>query len=179
MCLTPNEAKEYREYLLSLAETHSSDIISNGGKDHAIVLYSVLLDNSRNDVRIFCQSGSSAVWRAPEFIEAMNRFLKRDNTSLKVLTSEEPTLDRTFRNQAKVEIRHISTDALRKIKDHFKNSKCNFAIFDTDKYRYEYDFEHFKAYCSFNAPDVVKTMTDLFDASFSDSAPVQEIAAVQ
>lgn len=173
MCLTPKEAKEYREYLLSLAQTHSSDIISNGGKDHAIVLYSVLLDNSQKDVRIFCQSGSSAVWKAPEFVEAMTRFLKRDNTSLKVLTSEKPTLDSVFNELENVEIRHISPDAQQKIKNHFKNSKCNFAIFDADKYRYEYDFEHFKAYCSFNAPDVVKTMTDLFDSSFSASAQTQ------
>lgn len=179
MCLTPKEANEYREYLLGLAETNSPDIISNGGKDHAIVLYSVLLDHSNNDVRIYCQSGSSAVWKAPEFIEAMTRFLNRENTTLKVLTAEEPTLDPEFVNRGNVAIHRITPDAQQKIKAHFKNSKCNFAIFDSTKYRYEYDFEHFKAYCSFNAPDVVKTMTDLFDASFQASATHNEAPAAQ
>lgn len=179
MCLTPKEANEYREYLLGLAKTNSHDIISNGGKDHAIVLYSVLLDHTEKDVRIFCQSGSSAVWKAPEFIDAMTRFLNRENTSLKVLTAEEPSLDSDFVKRDNVEVCRITTSAQKKIKDHFKNSKCNFAIFDSTKYRYEYDFEYFKAYCSFNAPDVVKTMTDLFDASFQASATHNEAPAAQ
>lgn len=172
MCLTPQEANEYREYLIKLADSDSKDIISNSGKDHAVVLYSILLNNSKSDVCIYCQSGNSPVWHAPEFIVALNKFLDKENSKLRILTSEEPALspEITRRGVDKVEVYRIAASEEKKIKDHFKNSKCNFAIFDKKMYRYEYDFEQFKAYCSFNAPEVVNTMRNLFDVSFRISA---------
>lgn len=56
MCLTEKEAKEYREYLEKLASVKSAEMFSNGGRDHAVVLYSVLLENACLHARFFVKA---------------------------------------------------------------------------------------------------------------------------
>lgn len=92
--MNPSDMQEYRKSLESLSRENSSLIISNSGESHAVVLYSVLLDATRKSVRIFCQSGDSIVWHDPVFRNAMEKFLCKDGVDLKVLTAQEPALDK-------------------------------------------------------------------------------------
>lgn len=160
------ELKAYEIFLRKLAVSNSKDRISNGGKDHAAVLYSVLLDKTDHEVRIFCQSGASAVWHDPRFEEAMCQFLANPDTSLKVLTAGAPALDEKWTNRNNVTAYHINNEDKEAIYCHFRNDHCNFAVFDSKRYRYEYDCEHFKAYGSFNDPETAREMIGLFDSAF-------------
>ena len=161
------ELKAYEKFLRHLAETDSTDIISNGGKHHAALLYSALLDNTESEVRIFCQSGASEVWHDPRFEEAMTKFLDNNRfASLKVLTAGEPALDSKWTDRPNVTAYHIKEDDKLKIYDHFRNNRCNFAVFDSKRYRYEYDCDLFKAYGSFNDAVTAREMIALFDSAF-------------
>lgn len=165
-----NELKSYERYLRRLAENDSTDIISNGGRKHAAVLYSVLLDNTRNEIRIFCQSGASDVWHDPKFEESMTRFFERNpQASLKVLTPGEPALDSKWTIRKNVTAFHLLESDKKKIYDHFRNNRCNFAVFDSKRYRYEYDRDDFKAYGSFNDPKIAREMVELFDDAFANA----------
>lgn len=165
-----NELRSYERYLRHLAETDSTDIISNGGKRHAALLYSALLDCTKNEVRIFCQSGASEVWHDPVFEKAMTRFFERDSqSSLKVLTAGEPALDSKWTNRKNVTAFHIRESDKEKIYDHFRNNRCNFAVFDSKRYRYEYDCNGFKAYGSFNDSKIAAEMIEIFDDAFANA----------
>ncbi len=166
----------YEKFLRHLAETDSSDVISNGGKDYAAMLYSVLLDNTADEVRIFCQSGASAVWHDPRFEESMANFLARNPLAkLKVLTAGEPALDSKWTDRPNVTAYHIKETDKQKIYKHFRNNRCNFAVFDSKRYRYEYDCDMFKAYGSFNDSKIAGEMIALFDNAFANAqSPVTE-----
>lgn len=158
--------KAYQDFLLRLAESDSKDIISNGGKEHAAILYSTLLDETENEVRIFCQSGASEVWHDPHFVEAMVNFLQKPGTRLSVLTAGEPALDKEWTRRPNVKAHHILDKDRETIYRHFRNDRCNFAVFDSKRYRYEYDCVQFKAYGSFNDPNTAGEMIALFDSAF-------------
>lgn len=164
------DLKGYENFLRKLAENDSSTIISNGGKDHAVILYSVLFDNTDKEVRIFCQSGNSEVWQDPVFIEALDKFLEKPGTDLKVLTAGEPSLASRWTDKGNVDAFHIQEADKELIYTHFRNRKCNFAVFDKKRYRYEFNCDEFKAYGSFNAPEDSNEMAEMFDAAFVNAS---------
>lgn len=173
MCLTEESKKRYRDFLRELAQKKSNEIFSNGGKDHAIVLYQILLENTQKCVRIFCEAGVSAVWQDSELQDYLKNFVEKKDSKLRILVeSHHADSFSAIRqlNDADVEIRHISADGLKRIHEHFDNDNCNFAVFDTDKYRYEYDKKAYKAYGSFNRPAIAETMIQLFDEVYADAA---------
>lgn len=175
MEIKDSKLQEYEDYLKMLAAENSDTIVSNGGKDHAVILYSVLLDNTERQVRIFCQSGDSAVWKDSKFTSSLRSFLDRsDDVSLHVLTAHEPALSREWTDsyKEKVEAFQIPAESKEKIYKHFRNNKCNFAVFDEKRYRYEYDCNAFRAYGSFNSPETSRQMIDLFDEAFSAASGI-------
>ena len=93
MCLTEKEAKEYREYLEKLASVKSAEMFSNGGRDHAVVLYSVLLENACLHARFFCESGMSAIWTHPTFKSALVNALRKADFKVDVLTRNQAEPD--------------------------------------------------------------------------------------
>lgn len=134
-----------------------------------MILYSVLLDNTDKEVRIFCQSGNSVVWNDKVFIDSLEKFLEKDGTSLKVLTAGEPALASKWTDKENVKSYHIADGDKEKIYNHFRNRRCNFAVFDEMRFRYEYDCDKFKAYGSFNSPENSKLMIKLFDDAFKNA----------
>lgn len=165
MCLTEESKKRYKEYLEELARKKSNEIFSNGGSDHAIVLYEVLLDNTKKDIRIFCEEGISSIWQSPEVKNALLKFLSQQDSSIKILIENKGNdgFD-IIKDNDNVEIRHIDADGIAKIHNHFDNNNCNFAVFDKDMFRYEYDKRGYKAYGSFNDKEIADSMIKLFDS---------------
>ena len=171
MCLTEESKRRYRQYLEDLAndKSPSDEIFSNGGKDHAIVLYQILLKHTKNEVRIFCEGGISEVWRDEGMHRSLIDYIEKENSdgqrpSLHILVEHDnPEAFEGIRGRENVHIRLVSEEGRSRIHRHFDNDNCNFAVFDEEKYRYEYDKQTFKAYGSFNRPVIARTMIDLFD----------------
>lgn len=164
------DIQEYRKSLEALSKENSPLIISNSGKEHAVVLYSMLLDASCKSVRIFCQSGNSAVWHDPVFRNSMENFLEKHDSELMVLTAHEPALDSYWTEKVNVSAKQISNHKKEMIYDHFRNRNCNFSVFDSNKYRYEYDCDAFKAYGCFNDCDMASELISLFNDAFEEKA---------
>lgn len=169
MCLTEKEAREYREYLERLAKDKSPKMFSNGGKDHAVVLYSVLLEHTNDIARFYCEGGTSVIWRDPEFKSAIAKALEKTDFEIKILTRNASVPDFSWLPEAsrnRIVVKSATQAGISQINSHFQTSLCNFSVFDTEKFRFEYDVENYKAYGSFNEETVGISMTNLFDQCF-------------
>lgn len=177
------ELEEYRKYLERLAESKSADMFSNGGIEHAAILMSVLLKNTKKIARVFSNGFKAELITEEPYWDALQDYLDDDNHQLLVLVEtskymhERPlqTLrkyiaKRTANGDDKsIIVRELSNKGRRAITDQFGFGHCNFAIFDEDKFRYEYDPGSFKAFGSFNQPKNSRLLIDVFDRSFNDS----------
>lgn len=169
MCLTEKEAKEYREYLEKLASQKSKKMFSNGGKDHAVVLYSVLLQHTSLKARFFCEGGMSEIWQHPVFKKALVDALRKEDFEVCVLTRLHTTPNFSWLPddlKKKITIKVASEANILKINEHFQTDSCNFSVFDKDMFRFEYDVMNYKAYGSFNEESVGNSMVSLFDECF-------------
>lgn len=170
MCLTEQEAREYKEYLENLAATKSDQMFSNGGKDHAVVLYSVLLNHANLSARFFCECAESEIWQNKIFRTALVNALRKADFQVKILVRQNNKPDfewlpKELKERVKVKI--ITEENLNKINNHFCTDSCNFSVFDHDMFRFEYDVVGYKAYGSFNGPDAGESMAKLFDECFN------------
>lgn len=169
MCLTQEEKRKYEAFLKSLAKAKSPDLFSNGGVDHATLLYRILMENSKSHVRIFCEEGVSQIWSDESVRKAMKEFLKKkteESPAVMQVLVENPN-DNGFddlKAEGDITVIHATQEDRDRIHRHFKNDRCNFAVYDDNMFRYEYDKEKYKAYGSFNSPMVAKTMIALFDS---------------
>ena len=164
MCLTEELKERYRKFLEDLAQKHSGELFSNGGKDHAIVLYQVLLNHASGEVRIFCEEGISEIWQDKGVKKSLVDFISKDNSRVRILVENEN--DEGFaelKDNDKVTVCHISSEGLNKIYTYFDNDNCNFAVFDSNMFRFEYDKQDYKAYGSFNDEEISNSMKELFD----------------
>lgn len=165
MRITAESLKGYRKYLEGLASSHSPELFANGGKEHATILYDILLKHSNRMVRIFCEEGVSEIWQDESVQHALREFASKPGTTLQILVENQG--DDGFagvRMMENVTVRHATQEDISKVHSHFDNDNCNFAVFDDDKFRYEYDKRNYKAYGSFNDEEVSGTMIQLFDA---------------
>lgn len=173
MCLTEQEAKEYREYLEELARDKSSKMFSNGGMEHAVVLYSVLLKHTKMKARFFCEGGMSVIWQHPVFRSALVDALRKDDEfRVYILRRHRTDVSPDFswlpeHLREKIEVRTVTESGLERINEHFHTTSCNFSVFDNEKFRFEYDVENYKAYGSFNEASVGESMISLFDDCFN------------
>ena len=178
MCLTEESKQKYREFLEKLAKNKSKELFSNGGKDHAIVLYQVLLDHASGEVHIFCEEGVSEIWQDEGVKKALLNYLAKDGSKLKILVENAGNAgfaEVREKYYDRVEVQHVSQQGLNIIHEHFDNRNCNFAVFDPNMFRYEYDKQGYKAYGSFNDEEISKSMIALFNRVWiQDSQPQLE-----
>lgn len=175
-----NELQEYSLFLKDLAKSQSSDIFLNKGIEHASILMSVLFERANNCVRIYCNGfGETLICENP-YWDALIKYLEKDvNNTLSVLVetnehiNEKPllTLKEHIQMRANntIQVKLLSEEGRAIINERFGKDHCNFAIFDTNKYRFEYDPEKYKAFGSFNQPKNCDILIDIFDRAFEAS----------
>ncbi len=184
MCIS---LKEYREYLEKLVAEKSPQLFSNGGKEYASILMSILLKNTTNSVCIFCEGFRPLLIKEKDYWEALNAYLSEKERTLRVLVNSnsfvnEDPLQTLFKEQKNrnndntIQVRLISDNGREIIKNQFNGALNNFAVFDQDMYRLEYDPEGFKAFGSFNQPEDANILLNLFNNVFEESAPINGTA---
>lgn len=168
------ELKEYREYLERLAESNSTDMFSNGGIKHASILLSIFFQNTNSAARVYCSQGfkSELVWYG------LKDYLNDPKHKLFVLIENQDCFkDELFtiieekkdKNDA-IQVRQISEDGKKLIADRLGKATCSFAVFDDDKFRFEYDPKNLKSFGSFYQPDKCEILIKLFDSAFALSS---------
>lgn len=177
MCNSPSTLDRYREELKRCASGHLSARITNKNEDYAAAFYAELFRNTETTAKIFCEGAHSCIWHNFEFQTAFEELLNKSRVHIQVLTEENETnldrfpeyLQKVIKDKSShIEFRHLTTMAREIITSRFEDD-VNFAVFDNDKFRFEFDKTHYTAYGSFNDPDVVKEINKYFDESFKTS----------
>lgn len=172
--------RKYEEYLNKLADTESSEVFSNGGIRYASILMSVLFNRTQSNVRIFCEGFKPDLINTEPYISALRTFLSETDKSIKVLVektdyvNEEPfrilkEAASNRQNDGSILFRQITNEDKKGIFNQLKTENCNFAIFDFEKFRFEYSPCDYKAFGSFNDPRRCGTLISLFDKAFENA----------
>lgn len=183
--LLREQRENYENYLNVLASMNSQELFSNGGVYYASILMSVLLNNTDDIARIYCKGFRCDLIRREPYWSALKEYLDKSDHKLLVMVEngghigEEPLqlLQRIkHKRQEKgkgdtIEVRVITPKGKEMITKKY-GGPCNFAIFDDNKFRYEYDPDNFKAYGSFNQPKTCKKLKDIFESAFEIATPL-------
>lgn len=182
MCTSADILDKYKKYLDNLAQTNSSELFSNGGKEYASILMSVLLEHTQYEARIFCEGFKPDLISTEPYFSALKKYLEDKNKKLKVLIETKDYIDeepfkllkktRKERCDESISFKCIKEDDKKNISETLNNSHCNFAIFDSNKFRLEYDPSTYKAFGSFNHSENCKILIDLFDTAFENASSI-------
>lgn len=171
--------KRYVEYIERLAREKSSEIFTNGGIEYASELMAVLFRNTEKEARIFCQGFKPELITTQPYWDALQTYLSDKKKTLKVLVeSGDYIQERPIqllrekmedRDDDTIQLRIVSAEDRQKIYDGLDGTPCNFAIFDDNKFRFEYEPKGYRAFGSFNHPANAGVLIKLFDEAFAKS----------
>lgn len=173
---------KYQSNLEDLALTNSTKMFSNGGIHHASILMSTLFKYTKNEARVYSLGFRPDLITSEPYWSTLNEFLNRPGSVLKVLVQTDEYINeaplkllkeiKRLRQQNNIAgticVKKISKNRKNHISTRFGDKMCNFAVFDNNKFRYEYDPINFKAYGSFNQPDNCEILIREFDDAFND-----------
>lgn len=183
MCRQQDIFNDYKDFLKNLTKTGSSKLFTNGGKEYASILMSVLLDNTNSVARIFSYGFRPDLVTTDEYKQALERFLKSSYKELRVMVETDEAVDKEPIKMLKkayqegndhVTLRLITPEDRKELINQLGGGHRNFAVFDNDKYRMEYDPDDFKAFGSFNDVETCTRLTTLFDKAFEKATSLME-----
>lgn len=93
MCKQQDIFNDYKTFLKNLAKTGSSKLFTNGGKEYASILMSVLLDNTNSVARIFSYGFRPDLVSTSEYKQALERFLETPYKEIRVMVETEEAVD--------------------------------------------------------------------------------------
>jgi len=169
--------ERYVAYIKKLASEKSPEIFTNGGAEYASELMAVLFQNTQAEARLFCQGFRPDLITREPYWGALNSYLADSGKLLHVLVESDDALyeapmnllreTRDRRGDGTVDFRLVREEDRQKIFSGLNGTPCNFAVFDNDKFRLEYDPDGFKAFGSFKHEDNCGVLISLFDDAFS------------
>lgn len=183
MCRQQDIFNDYKDFLKNLAKTGSSKLFTNGGKEYASILMSVLLDNTNSIARIFSYGFRPDLVSTNEYKQALERFLKSSYKEIRVMVETTEAVDKEPVRMLKdayqkgnhhVSLRLITSEDRKELIDQLGGGHRNFAVFDNEKYRMEYDPDDFKAFGSFNDVETCGRLISLFDNAFEKAESLIE-----
>lgn len=179
---TNEQLEKYKEYLRHLAETRSSTIFTNGGIEHASILMSILLDNTKSVARIFCEGFKPTLVLTDPYKASLEKYLEDVNKSIYVLIERDDWVnadafkllkDAASKRSDKVVFKKIREQDQSRMFEQLNDQHCNFAIFDNDKFRFEYNPKEYKAFGSFNDISKSALLINIFDTAFNNAETIQ------
>lgn len=183
MCRQQDIFNDYKDFLKNLAKTGSSKLFTNGGKEYASILMSVLLDNTNSVARIFSYGFRPDLVSTNEYKKALENFLSSSYKEIRVMVESDEAIDEEpirmlkeayGRDRRRVSLKLITPEDRKDLIDQLGGGHRNFAVFDNDKYRMEYDPDDFKAFGSFNDVETCARLTTLFDNAFENATSLME-----
>lgn len=168
--------KDYREYLERLVKEKSTDIFTNGDVSHASILMSVLFDNTKNNILMFCNGLNPKLTKEEPYNSSFKNYIKNGGKlSLLIETSEYQDED-MFKflkeyESSNIQIKQIQGEDKMILFENLKSKHCNFSVFDDTMIRFEYDPENYAAFGSFNLHEMANTLSGIFNAAFDNAIP--------
>lgn len=172
--------KRYVNYIEGLAKKNSSEQFTNGGVEYASQLMAVLFRYTEKEARVFCQGFKPNLIETEPYWGALQNYLNDKKKKLKVLVETDEYKDgeprillqqkKTERgNDGSISIRLINEEDKNNIYNSFSGKPCNFAVFDDNKYRFEYEPNGYRAFGSFNHKENSEKLISLFDKAFDNA----------
>lgn len=180
--VTQIELDEYKSYLKECAKDYDTRIIGAHGELRMSVLMSVMLEYTKNIVRIYCHNFNEGMITKQPYWNELRRFLS-DRKSIRILCDtreaekEVPMhllrMEKELRSDTDlISVKVITSADRNKILEAVAEEHYKFSVFDENKFVVQYSEDENKAFASFNRPDACKFLIKLFDAAFKNSSDI-------
>ena len=170
---------EYGKAVSYYADNKKNNVLSNEGKEHAVIVFENIFRTAEKKVSIYARnifSPDNTVTSSTPYVEEIKKFLSKPNTSMQILLQEydkelsyNVLRDELKKYPDRVTVKVIS---VKKVKE--GEAFVHFCIADGRMYRMEYDTGDRKARCNFNDSETVAKYQDVFTRLYMDSA-TQEV----
>lgn len=163
----------YRDAVEILASTNDTRRFDNKGHQHAAAVLEMMFKYN-NEIRMYSGTLNSDVTDDQNFMQALSLFLKAGK-NLYVFLDNLPNEEERSNALKKVlsysekgnAIVKIATDSfVNELRGVFGGNVYHFSLGDNKAYRVEIDAENYKATCSYNKPEKVEILKQIFDKNF-------------
>ena len=167
-----SELNSYRASVEELFENNSELIVTNRDKKHAAVLTSILFQNAKKEVVLFCQNLDEEFYDSAPIKSAVLCALER-GVNVKILIQEEPQANellselKLLGSRAELELRKCDKDS------EASKSNLNFAVIDQKAFRLESDRENNSAFACANNPKLANDMLQVFNRFREQSSDIK------
>ena len=167
--ITP-QLEKYRAVLESAAKEDAKTPIFNEGKEHAAILMSVIFDNAKDYVDIYCNALNPELSMIDVYYDSLKNCLDRGVKIRLALQSSEAQIDDGAIALIKAKkdniVKILTSEENNRIQQLLGNINIHFAVSDEKAYRLEYDPTNFKATSSFNDPLIANALQIAFNSVF-------------
>ena len=162
----------YDEKIEDLAKNKTQERFFNTDANHAKVVLLNLMKYADNYVYIVCCSMCSDVSNNEKYIDAVEEFLKKDNSQLKVLFTNH-SQDNFGNTEIAKKLKDYKNKEIRSLKDNnniqVDGKLINFTVADDRAYRVETDVNERIAFGNFNDADNAIILRNKFNSLFNDT----------
>lgn len=170
---TPEVLQTYKDIIDINARLELDTLFENDGHDYALAVFQTMFRYATKTIKIMCGSMDNNFTSNDGYLNALDGFLKRKNTTLNILMNN--TSERKFKQSkvyleviknhaSKVNIR-ITHDYCFRVIDE-KRQEVHFSIADDHMFRFEVDIKNRKAECNFGNKDITAKLSKSFDDIF-------------
>lgn len=160
----------YRKHVKKLADESSSELIANGGTEHAEVLIENIFEHAGNAVRVFSGELNARVYGSSGIVENAKEFLQSGaDHKLSILIQNKEVLSSLEKHDLIKMCIELNTDMceIRVVNEADKDVGHHFVVMDEVGYRFEPDREKPTAVACFYDVDNAKLLVSSFDNMFS------------
>ena len=170
---TMEDLELYELFINEKANERSNELLPNAGEDHAAVAFSQLFKRTSSIVRMVVGSFDGRISDQKKYIESLKDCLDKD-VKFKIIfldevnkNSEAYNLLLKYENKGQVSFAKASEKFKKRLTVDGKEK--HFAIFDSDKFRFEKDTSKYIALFGFNNPSECSNLINIFDSEFKAS----------
>lgn len=173
-----NDLIEYERIVERLAESRSSEMISNSSAEHASILIRTMFKNAANTINIFNGCLANVVYGRDDIIKAAKGFVVRGG-KITVVIQDQLADSEIITHSFVKEFKDICCENERKgeFKIYRADGSCSdlpshFFVMDDSGYRLEQNKDEPKAFATFNDTEIAGKLNDLFSSILQVSSRV-------
>jgi len=166
---------KYRKHVKKLADAGSSELIANGGTEHAEVLIENIFAHANNKVRVFTGKLNARVYGSSNIVENAREFLQSDSGhKLQILVQDEEVLSTLKTHELIKMCFKLNADMceIRSVGIEDRDVDHHFVVMDEIGYRFEPDRSKPTAVACFHDAEHAELLVKSFDEMFGRGADV-------
>jgi len=180
-----NEIMPIQEYIAtinSLIASNSSLVVNNSGIERAKILTTAIFRNAKK-INMLCGGLNSELANLIEYKEELFNFIDKSDSEINfVFETNQISTDtvnailekKKLNPEKKIQLRLLAENdaTFMKLKMNNGGNSVHFTTANNNMYRFEYNPDKFTAYGSFNRPEDVKILNELFFQMFNNGKAI-------